>query len=104
MRYSRIESYVRNLPLIVVMPDAFRSFYTNHSNGPAYAKYIAEELPAVIEQNFAAKPDRESRCIGGLSMGGYGALRVGLAYADRYVSINSHSGALGYGDDTAPRE
>ena len=30
-------------------------------------------------------------------MGGYGALRVGLGYPEHYVSINSHSGALGWG-------
>lgn len=97
LRRSRIEWYARNLPLIVVMPDGFRGFYTDHHAGPAYGRYIAEELPAVVERNFCARSDRDARCIGGLSMGGYGALRTGLAYPDRYVSANSHSGALLYG-------
>ncbi len=96
-RRTRIEWYVRELPLIVVMPDGFRGFYTNHENGHAYATYMAEELPAFIERNFPAVGDRAGRCVGGLSMGGYGALRLALGYPTRYVSANSHSGALAFG-------
>lgn len=92
-RRTRIEEYVANLPLIVVMPDGFRGFYTRNEEGPDYDKYMAEELPSVIERNFQAKRDRASRCIGGLSMGGYGAMRLGLTYPERYVSVHSHSGA-----------
>lgn len=93
-RRTRIEWYVRDLPLIVVMPDGFRGFYTDNEEGPAYAKYLGEELPAFIEKTFPAKRSRAGRCIGGLSMGGYGALRLGLGYPDVYGSVNSHSGAL----------
>jgi len=100
LRRSRIEWYVRDLPLIVVMPDGYRGFYTNNEEGPQYATYMAEELPAFVERHFAARPERAGRCIGGLSMGGYGALRLALGYPDRYLSANSHSGALGFGHQT----
>jgi putative tributyrin esterase len=93
-RRTRIEWYVRQLPLIVVMPDGGRQFYTDNADGPAYATFIAEELPAFIERTFAARSDRAGRCIGGLSMGGYGALRLALGYPDRYISAVSHSGAV----------
>jgi S-formylglutathione hydrolase FrmB len=93
-RRTRIEEYVAGLPLIVVMPDGFRGFYTKNEEGPDYDAYMAEELPAVIERYFPAQRTRAGRCIGGLSMGGYGALRLALAHPDRYVSANSHSGAL----------
>jgi putative tributyrin esterase len=99
-RRTRIEWYVRDLPLIVVMPDGFRSFYTDNEQGPAYAKYMGEELPAFIEKTFPAKRARAGRCIGGLSMGGYGALRVGLGYPDVFGSVNSHSGAVMHGAKT----
>src|SRR5690606_7036012 len=72
-------------------------FYTNGVAGPAYATYLVEELIPTIERNFPARPAREARCIGGLSMGGYGALRLGLGYPDRFASITSHSGALQIG-------
>ncbi len=93
-RRTRIEWYVQHLPLIVVMPDGFRGWYTNNDNGPAYATYMAEELPAFVERHFQARAERAARAIGGLSMGGYGAFRLALGYPDRYVSANSHSGAL----------
>ena len=97
-RRTRIEWYVRDLPLMVVMPDGFRGFYTNHEDGgPAYATYMAEELPAFVERHFAVRAERAGRAVGGLSMGGYGAMRLALGYPDRYVSANSHSGALMFG-------
>ena len=98
LRRSRIEWYVRELPLIVVMPDGYRSFYTKPVAGPDFAQHIGVELPTFIERNFQALPGRAARAIGGLSMGGYGALRIGLGFADRFCSVNSHSGAVGWGN------
>jgi S-formylglutathione hydrolase FrmB len=98
-RRTRIEWYVRDLPLIVVMPDGFRGFYTNNEEGPQYATYMAEELPAFVERHFRALSTRAGRCVGGLSMGGYGALRLALGYPERYVSATSHSGALAFGHE-----
>src|SRR6516162_446862 len=85
LRRSRIEWYVRELPLIVVMPDGGRCFYTDNADGPAYGAFFAQELPNFIERTFPACRDRAGRCIGGLSMGGYGALRLALAHPDRYA-------------------
>ena len=103
LRRTRIEWYVRELPLMVVMPDGFRGFYTNNAEGPAYATYVAEELVAFVERNFPARRARESRCVGGLSMGGYGALRLALGYPELFASANSHSGALMHGSRDTPR-
>ena len=97
LRRTRLEIYAAQLPLIIVMPDGYRGFYTNNEQGPAYARHIGEELPAFIERTFSAIPRRNARAIGGLSMGGYGALRVGLGYHSRFCSVHSHSGALGWG-------
>jgi S-formylglutathione hydrolase FrmB len=107
MRRTRLEMYVAGKPLIVVMPDGGRGFYTDHENGPHWAEHIGVELPGMIERTFPAIARREGRFIGGLSMGGYGALRIGLGYADRFASANSHSGATLFGSkppDSAERE
>jgi S-formylglutathione hydrolase FrmB len=93
-RRSRIEWYARQWPLIVVMPDGGRNFYTDNEDGPPYAEFFARELPAFVERTFPARTDRGGRCVGGLSMGGYGAMRLALGYPDRFASANSHSGAL----------
>jgi S-formylglutathione hydrolase FrmB len=94
LRRSRLEWYCRELPLIVVMADGHRNFYTDNTDGPAYAAFFAVELPAFIERTFHARTDRAGRCVGGLSMGGYGAMRLALGHPERYASAHSHSGAL----------
>lgn len=95
MRKSRVESHVAKRPLIVVMPDGGRGFYTNHyDGGPQWATHVGVELPALIERTFPAAATRDARHVGGLSMGGYGALRVALGYPDRFASAHSHSGAV----------
>jgi putative tributyrin esterase len=95
MRRTRIESYVAGRPLIVVMPDGGRGFYTNHfDGGPQWATHVGVELPTFIERTFPAMATRNGRHVGGLSMGGYGALRIALGYPERFASANSHSGAV----------
>ena len=94
LRHSRLEWYVRELPLVVVLPDGYRGFYTNNEQGPDYARHCGEELPGFIERTFPVQSARHARAIGGFSMGGYGALRVGLGYPERFCSVHSHSGAL----------
>jgi S-formylglutathione hydrolase FrmB len=102
-RRTRIEMYVANLPLVVVMPDGYRGFYTNCNEGPRYADYIGRELPDFMERTFPLKKVRGGRCVGGLSMGGYGALRIALGFADRFISANSHSGAVMRGTQPSPK-
>lgn len=106
LRRTRIEWYVRELPLIVVMPEGGRGWYTDNEHGPAYGRYIGEEVVAFVERTFPSRPAREARHIGGLSMGGYGALRTALRYPEIFSSANSHSGALVHGemDWTLPDE
>ena len=103
-RRTRIETDVDGLPLIVVMPDGFRGFYTDNDHGPAYGKYIGEELVDVIDRVFPTIATREKRSIGGLSMGGYGALRTALTYPEKFISANSHSGAIAAGRQNGPHQ
>jgi S-formylglutathione hydrolase FrmB len=95
LRHTRLEWYIRDLPLMIVLPDGYRGFYTDHEEGPAHARHLGRELVDFVDRNFRTRARRAGRAIGGLSMGGYGALRVGLGYPDRFCSVNSHSGALG---------
>jgi len=101
LRRTRVEVYATGLPLIIVMPDGYRGFYTNNYDGPAYARHIGEELPAMVERVFGARPERSARFIGGLSMGGYGALRIALGYPERFCMAISHSGAVACGHKPA---
>jgi putative tributyrin esterase len=96
MRKSSIERYVRDLPLIVIMPDGARSFYTDSPISPVaqYESYITKDLVTFVDSVFQTIPERRGRAIAGLSMGGYGALKLALKHPDIYCAANSHSGAL----------
>lgn len=100
LRRTRIEMYVSGKPIIVVMPDGFRSFYTDAEEGQAFGKYIGEDLVDTVDTYFPTIKNRSGRAIGGLSMGGYGALRTALTYPEKFVSANSHSGAVLAGTQT----
>lgn len=100
-RNTSIERYVSGLPLIVVMPDGGRGFYLDAVEGFAFGTAIGTELPDRIERTFPAKRTRDSRALAGLSMGGYGALRLALAHPERFCAASSLSGAVEFGH--APR-
>jgi len=93
-RRTSIERYVAGLPLIVVMPDGGRGFYTDAKEGAAWESAIVRDLLEYIDAILPTKATREGRCIGGLSMGGYGATKLALKHHHLFCSVNSHSGAL----------
>lgn len=93
-RSSNIEKYVEKRGLAVVMPDAYRSFYTNMQSGQRYWDYIAEEIPYIMRRTFRLSENRKDNFAAGLSMGGYGAFKLGLRYPERYAAVGSLSGAL----------
>src|SRR4051794_17415833 len=96
MRRTSIERYVAGLPLVVVMPDGGRGWYTNAAKPPglAYEDDLIKDVVGLVERTFPVKAERAGRAIGGLSMGGYGAGKLGLKHHEMFASVNSHSGAL----------
>lgn len=97
MRRSSIERHMEGIPMIVVMPDGGRGFYSDGVDGPKYLQALAVELVERIERTFPAKNSRDGRCVAGLSMGGYGALKFALSFPDRFAAAVSHSGAVAWG-------
>jgi S-formylglutathione hydrolase FrmB len=95
MRRTSIERYVQGWPLAVVMPDGGRGFYTNAAEGLAYEDDLMKDVLGLVERTFPVKTERGGRAIGGLSMGGYGAVKLGLKHHEQFGSVNSHSGAVG---------
>jgi len=94
-RRTSIERYVAGLPLAVVMPDGGRGWYSNAREGFAYEDDLMNDVIGLVEGVFPVKAERSGRAIGGLSMGGYGAVKLGLKHHDRFASVTSHSGAVG---------
>ena len=93
-RYTSIERYATAAGLAVVMPAVGRSFYADERGGHRYWTYLAEELPRVVRGFFRVSGRPEDTFVAGLSMGGYGAMRLALTHPDRYAAAASLSGAL----------
>lgn len=84
-------------PLIAVMPDAGKSWYVDSAvyGGPGdFETAIAVRLIAAVDREFPTLPSRDSRAISGLSMGGYGALRLAFKYPDRFGAVAALSPGL----------
>ena len=94
-RHTSIERYVADYGIAVVMPNAGRSWYTDMAHGERYYTFITEELPTVCRSLFCGMSEaREDNYIAGLSMGGYGALKIALRNPQNYAAAASFSGAL----------
>lgn len=92
---TAIERYARTYKIAVVMPCADRSWYTDTAYGAKYFTFIAEELPEVCRSFFKGMSEkREDNIVAGLSMGGYGALKIALTYPERFGYVASLSGSL----------
>ena len=95
MRYSSIERYARDYGIAVVMPSVDRSWYTDTAYGKNYFTYVTKELPEKIAYYFGGYSNkREDNIVIGLSMGGYGALKMALTYPENYSFCASLSGSL----------
>ena len=95
MRRTAIERYASKYNIAVVMPGVCRSWYSDTVYGAKYFTFITEELPQVCRSYFKGMTSRrEDNLIGGLSMGGYGALKAAMTYPERYSGVISLSGAL----------
>lgn len=81
--------------LAVFMPTTGNSFYLDKGyRGGNFASFVGEELPDYIRKVFGYCESRETTIIGGLSMGGFGALHTALAFPDRFSSCIALSSAL----------
>lgn len=95
LRRTSIERYVSQLGIAVVMPNADLSFYTDMKIGGKYWTYLSEELPAICRGFFPRiSPRREDTFAAGLSMGGYGAWKLGLRCPEKFSAVASLSGCL----------
>lgn len=92
MRWTSIARYAKDRGIAVIMPEVQRSFYLDMKYGLKYYTYIVKELPQLCQQLFHISDKREDTFIAGLSMGGYGAMRIGFANPEQYGGVASMSG------------
>jgi S-formylglutathione hydrolase FrmB len=80
---------------VIITPQAENTFYINSRDGHIlYEDFFVKEFVPQMERRFRVAGDRSGRAIGGISMGGYGALRFAFKYPRMFVSVAVHMPAL----------
>jgi enterochelin esterase-like enzyme len=90
-------------PMILVMPDGGgQTYWANWSDdGPRWADYVVEDVVPTIDTRYRTLPVRTSRAIGGLSMGGMGALDLAFQHPDVFGVVGGHSPSVRLQPDPA---
>jgi S-formylglutathione hydrolase FrmB len=90
--FTNITRYADEHRIAVVMPCNYNRFYTDDPNGPRYWKYISEELPQICQTLFPLSDKREDNFVAGLSMGGFGAMKMGIMKSEQFAAVLCMSG------------
>lgn len=81
--------------LAVVMPSGDNSFYVDgKGSGHAYAQYVGRELVDYVRGTFGLAKKTEDTFIGGFSMGGFGAIHLGMLFPQNFGKIAALSSAM----------
>jgi S-formylglutathione hydrolase FrmB len=93
---TRLEQAAATYSLLIVTPDAGDSWYTNSATKPEnkFEDYITKDLISEIDRKYRTIANKRARAVAGLSMGGYGAVKLGLKYPDLFAFAGSLSGAF----------
>jgi S-formylglutathione hydrolase FrmB len=79
---------------LLVCPDGDGGWFSNsHDGRRRYEDFVAIDLPREIERRYRVRPGRENRGITGISMGGYGAVKIALHHPDEFGSVSGLSAA-----------
>jgi len=80
---------------LIVAPEGRRSFYVNSADGKVrYSDFLLQEFMPRIERQYRVLPGRQNRALSGVSMGGYGTLRLAFAHPELFSSVSAQSAAL----------
>ena len=92
---SSIREVSARYNIAVFMPSGENSFYLNQKEAKKnYADYVGKELVEYTRKTFHLSEKREDTFVGGISMGGFGALHTGLMFPETFSKIMALSSAL----------
>ena len=92
---SNIEEMAIKYNLAVVMPSGDNSFYLDaKGRGRSYCQYVGKELVEYMNKTFGFSDKKEDTYIGGISMGGFGAIHTGLYFPNTFGKVVGLSSAL----------
>ena len=93
---TNLAEYAAQYRMIIVMPEGNNGWYTDSVSQPAnkYESYLLKELIPDVQQRYRTIESGYGRGIAGLSMGGYGALKLGLKFPGTFAFAGSMSGVV----------
>jgi putative tributyrin esterase len=93
---TRLALYATHYDVFIVFVEGNDGWYTDSATVPSdkYESYIVQELIPEIEKRFRVSIEREGRAVAGLSMGGYGAVKFGFKYPEKFALVAAMSGAF----------
>ena len=108
-------------PFILVLPRGDLEYWVDHvidpstgANGEKWGTYTAKEVVAAIDAKYRTIAAASARAVGGMSMGGHGAIQLALNFPGVYGAIAATSPSLrpegdaptflGFGADFAARD
>ena len=94
LRFTSLERHLEGERLVAVMPRIARSFGVDMPTGPAYGRFLSEELPALVEQLLPVSRSATHRFVAGADTGGYAAFRLVLTFPERYAAAAALSAPL----------
>lgn len=104
---SMLAIHARDYPMAIIMPATGTDAYLNWKSlerlhQHRYEDYIMQDLMSHVRRHFNVQAGAWG--IGGLSMGGFGSMRLGLKYPETFASIWSHSSAFVIHDHLKPEQ
>lgn len=93
-RFSALERHVAEHRVVVVMPRIGRSFGMDTHSGLAYSRYLAWELPELVERLLPVSRSASGRAVAGVDAGGYGAFHLAITHPLRYAAAAALSAPL----------
>jgi S-formylglutathione hydrolase FrmB len=80
-------------PMLIALPDGGPNYWVNHADGPRWGDFVLDVVWSV-DAHYRTVRDRDARAIGGLSMGGEGALRLALLHPETFAIAAAHAPSL----------
>ena len=72
-----------------------QSFYTNaRAGGAPWEDVVVKEFIPMVESTYRVNATRATRAISGISMGGYGSLKIAMKHPEMFSAVSAHSAAL----------
>ncbi len=93
---TELTQYASKYSFIIITPDAQNSWYSNSITKPNanYEDYLISDLIPYVDKKYRTLPKKFSRAVVGLSMGGYGAAKLGLKHDSLFFFAGCLSPAI----------